>query len=438
MMMMSDGKRDELNERLPQDVLIFHLLPFLCDKRLKDFISLSEVSKSFRALMLSKPTSSMWDIRPFNFCIDGHCRHNCKFIKGTRDTALRVLSLYPMRRIVIHCFTDDMPIILSILSTTGIVKMLSMTLTSQRNSPSLKDLLTSTRYTEGGFSQLSELIVDSSHLTTAAKEGRSELLSIVGSRLTKLSFCSLTSPHIFPVIQTHCPNIVSLRVDKVQDNSGLLQYINPQLTELELRRCDCTFSAQLPFPLLKRLRLSYQFILEEKRLRNVIRYTPCNLVDLTIEIPSTLFDDLIVAITRRLTSLQRLTIEGAHDSGIMSVAAIEALGSKCRQLQYLNLDSPRSIGRLDFEDHIQSFALFSSHYPALSELRLCYSELHSGEEGINVMLLNSPSLRRLVLWERFRWLDAQKRSTMQSLASNWRQLCRVEIVLEDVSSACSR
>jgi hypothetical protein len=175
---------------------------------------------------------------------------------------------------------------------------------------------------------------------------------------------------------------------------------------------------------------------EEKRLWNVIRYTPCNLVDLTIEISSSLFDGLIAAITRRLTSLQRLTIEGAHDTGIMSIAAIDALGSKCRQLQYLNLDSPRSIGRLDFEDYIQSFALFSSHFPTLSELRLCYSESHA--EGIIAMLLSSPSLRRLVLWERFRWLNEQKQSTMQSLASNWRHLCRVEIVLEDVSSACSR
>lgn len=436
MMSNSDGKRDELNERLPQDVLIFHLLPFLCDWRLNDFIALSQVSKSFRALMLSKPTSSMWDIRPFNFCIDGHCCHNCKFIKGTRDSALKVLSTYPMRRIVIHCFTDDVPIILSILSTTGNVTMLSMSLTSKRSSPSLVDLLTSTRYTEGGFSHLTELIVDSSHLMTAAKEGRSKLLSIVGSRLTKLSFCSLASPQIFPVIQTNCPNIVSLRVDRIQDNSELLQYNNPQLTELELRRCHYTFSAQLPFPLLSRLRLSYQFILEEKRLWNVIRYTPCNLVDLTIEIPSSLFDGLIAAITRRLTSLQRLTIEGAHDTGIMSTAAIEALGSKCRQLQYLNLDSPRSIGRLDFEDYIQSFALFSSHFPTLCELRLCYSESHA--EGINAMLLSSPSLRRLVLWERFRWLDEQKQSTMQSLASNWRHLSRVEIVLEDVSNACSR
>lgn len=436
MMSNSDGKRDELNERLPQDVLIFHILPFLCEWSLTDFIALSQVSKSFRALMLSKPTSSMWDIRPFNFCIDGHCCHNCKFIKGTRNTALRVLSTYPMRRIVIHCFTDDVPIILSILSTTGNVKMLSMTLTCKRSSPSLEDLLTSTQYTEGGFSQLSELIVDSSHLTIAAKEGRCKLLSIAGSRLTKLSFCSLSSPQIFPVIQTNCPNIVSLRVDRIQDNSGLLQYTNPQLTELELRRCYYTFSAQLPFPLLNRLRLSYHFTLEEKQLWKVIRYTPSNLVDLTIEIPSTLFDVLIAAITRQLTSLQRLTIEGAHDTGIMSMAAIEALGSKCRQLQYLNLDSPRSIGRLDFEDHIQSFTLFSSHYPSLSELRLCYSESHA--EGIIVMLLSSPSLRRLVLWERFRWLDAQKRSTMLSLASSWRQLCRVEIILEDVSSACSR
>jgi len=435
MMSDFDGK-GELSERLPHDVLIFNILPFLSDWKLHDFIALSQVSKSFRALMLSKPTSDMWDVRPFNFCIDGHCCHNCRFIKGTRDSALRVISTYPMRRVVLHCFTDDVPIILSILSTAGNVTMLSMSLTSKQCSPSLEDLLTSMRYTESGFNQLTEVIVDSSHLTTAAKEGRSKLLDILGGRLTKLSFCSLSSPHIFPVIQTKCPNIVSLRVDRIQDNSGFLQYINPQLTELELRRCYYIFSAQLPFPLLSRLRLSYYFTLEEQQLWNVIKHTPSNLVDLTIEISSTLCDVLIAAITRRLKSLQRLTIEGAHDTGIVSTAAIDALGSKCRQLHYLNFDCPRSIGRLDFEDHVESFALFATHYPVLSELRLCYSESHV--DSIQAMLLSSPSLRRLILWERFRWLDVKKRSTMQSLASNWRQLCRIEIVLEDVSSVCSR
>lgn len=185
-------------DKLPIDVFLHNIMPYIANSENRiDLNNLSKVCKGFRKILFSIETIKYWNMQGFDMCIDDYCPYCPAKKSNNKSSAFKVLSKCPIKSISIHCFIDDIPTCLSILSKVGILEKICLTLTNKSNSPTLDHLLSNMSYTRSGFNQLTELIIHSKFLQVVATAGRSKLLDIVGHQLLRLSFCDLSSSNIF-------------------------------------------------------------------------------------------------------------------------------------------------------------------------------------------------------------------------------------------------
>lgn len=191
---------EQLNhlERIPTFVLIFNIF---CYINIPNLVTLSTTCKKYRELIFSKATINLWNDcklchQPLELCIDGYCPI-CKR-KGSSHSAFSFLAKCPAKSITMHCFINDIPSCLKAIAKVGLIEKLALQLTNQSTSPSLQKLLlssnmiTRSRQHDIGFQNLTELVLDSSHLRHIECSGREMLLEILGKNLRSLSFLRLS------------------------------------------------------------------------------------------------------------------------------------------------------------------------------------------------------------------------------------------------------
>jgi len=287
---------------------------------------------------------------------------------------------------------------------------LDLTLTNIAHSPSLERILSDKKgiieqLPENAFPKLAYLSIDSSHLSHVHLGGRSKLLDILGRNLLKLSFRNLSPDGVFAILQSKCPKLVHLRMDKAHSQNDFEKYSSTHLLHLELCRCPFLLSNSLSiqFPSLKSLRFSPANRLDASQIMSLVERLPINLLELSMEIPSTLANVLVNAVSNALYSLKKLHICGSHETGFISRESLILLGNACRSLQSLQITCAYMVNPLLFNSPSDFTLLESSQlFPCLSSLHLTICDVVLS--GLPGLLAHSTTLQNVTLLCRKNWI----------------------------------
>lgn len=332
-----------------------------------------------------------------------------------------------------HCFITDTPRVLSALSQKGTLRKLSLSLTYRQNSPLLWEVLNETKHSyvidASGFKQLRELVVDSAHLNRVKLRGRAALLDYLGANLEYLSFRNLSPSGVFSILEERCPKLKNLRVDRALTPSDLSTYKHPLLEELELKRCTFIMGP-LRLPALKRLRFSASFRMEPAQVKALVAAMPKQLTHLSIEVPSSMANQLLVLLSRHLPMLEYFTLEGAFESSKISPRAVHYLVRRCSALKSIQIRHAKSVSALSFQS-TECIDVLGQCCPNLSLLRMRYDAIFL--PALHHLLSASNKMETLVLWQRKRWMQAAVWAEMEeNLGELQRSFPNVHIYLEDV------
>ena len=295
------------------------------------------------------------------------------------------------------------------------------------------DRLHDGRVVLSGLGSLTSLTLDASHLTHAKAAGRARLLDFLGRNLQALSFRHLSPSGAFSnIIAPRCPALTYLRVDRAQTEEDLQAFTHPLLEELELRRCQFILSqplSPLRLPALRRLRFSASFRAELPQLRSLVTCLPKSITDLSIEVPSSLANQLIVFIGKMLPSLLHLTLEGSYETDTILPSVVSYLGHKCRLLRSIHIRHAKSVHALSLLNGEAVNAL--RDFPCLSELNIRFDE--DLLPSMRLLLQRSISMRALTLWQRQRWMPPGVWGGMASAVEQLNEeFPLVDVRLEDV------
>jgi hypothetical protein len=383
-------------ERLPDDVLLHFVLPY-CGT-LSDLSTLATLSTHMR-----KRTYSDLDfpVPTLDVCIDTYCPL-CPLHKqnGTSRGAVSLLSSFPIRGLKMHCFVTDVPACLEAIALKRSAVSLELKLSNKSLSCSLESILPE-HLLPANFPRLTELILDSSLLQFVNTAGRVRLLSILGRRLQLLVLSGTSSAGLLPHIAHLCPELRRLRVDRIKSAEEVEAYQSSYLEELDLRRVAFALP-HLHLPALASLRYSSSARLEPAQLEQLISAMP-KVTRLAIEVCSRDAELAIAAVARYLPGLTSLTLEGAHEPGVITADSLRLLGRACLFLEELRVVSLQSVAPLLLaEDALAALV----HLPRLAHLTLPLS----GDlfEALFRLLGDCPRLRSLVLWGRRKWLGVSK------------------------------
>lgn len=137
-----------------------------------------------------------------------------------------------------------------------------------------------------------------------------------------------------------------------------------------------------------------------------------------LQVPSACVNEVLHAISRRLHMARCVAIQGAYETGVLSEAALAALGRQCPFLASLDISSTRSVS--DIAVDAASLPVLAS-FSSLASLRVKYHP--ATVAALPALLLQSDALRcggRVALWERRKWAGPDR----------WRQM---EIDVQDVA-----
>jgi hypothetical protein len=278
--------------------------------------------------------------RSVGMCIDDYCPLcPLKKVKGrqSRDSCMRALKCFPLRRLHIHCFVGDIPLLLQTLSVRKSVCELYVKLTNKSNCAPLHQVLMQypeliAAYEEAtqpkepdqapqfmqaasSFPQklkqpsppsllpeLVSLCLDSSLLQHVNLLGRALLIGLVGKSLISLSLVGHTPYGLFALLAANnnstCPNLLHLRADNVLSEDDFLCYSSNTLQSLSLFRPTFSLST-LPtlstrFPSLRYFRYVPSSILgvgqASRSVSNVLSMSK-SLQKVYMEVPSSLIEE---------------------------------------------------------------------------------------------------------------------------------------------------
>mmetsp|Transcript_21459 Transcript_21459/g.20745 ORF Transcript_21459/g.20745 Transcript_21459/m.20745 type:complete len:507 (-) Transcript_21459:377-1897(-) len=439
-------------------VVLEHILPYFRGEK-KSLSTIAGVSKHFKKILYSSEAEELWNHNksPFAFCIDTYCpiclmkKKKKSTNKGNISAVLGFLQKCPINKVKLHCFITDIPGCLIALSTTRALKSLDLTLTNKSNSPPLEDLLSMSSFFKADmlsykedikskasleseeslvFPELSDLTLDSTHLQHVNLAGRARLLDILGTNLNSLTFSGLSPSHTFSILSSRCPKLKKLRVDRVSVAQDILSYSNIALEELELRRAAFLLYAGClgNFPALKSVKYTPSFRCDSLQMEGVISALPAVLCHLSLEIPSKTCDDVLNAISKRLHIIETLVLQAAYEVASFSPESLLKLGRKCLYLNNFDISGTKSVYDLRFD--VDGFMMLAS-FPSLRRLRVKYDGVII--QCMSNLLIQSESIREIVLWERKKWLPQGKwKNMLKEIEKINMQFKYCKVVLEDV------
>jgi len=117
-------------------------------------------------------------------------------------------------------------------------------------------------------------------------------------------------------------------MDKAHSQSDFERYSCMNLLHLELCRCPFLLSNSLSiqFPALKSLRFSPANRIDGAQIITLVERLPSYLQELSIEVPSSLANVLVTAVSNALYNLKMLHISGSHEIGSISGESLISLG----------------------------------------------------------------------------------------------------------------
>ncbi|RYH15898.1 hypothetical protein EON65_30970 [archaeon] len=423
-----------LDKVIPEQIIVYRILPYVQDRvGLANFAS---VSRKLHNLVVCLECAEFWDKaseKPFQICIDGYCSVcHLSQPRSSLPSAFRLLSKFPLRRILIHCFLTDIPQCLDALAERGVVTGLDISFTNKSNSPPLDVVLQDCHadtLTPYAFTHLRTLSLNSSHLYHVKLPGRARLLEILGSNLTKLEFLNLSPSKVFNIISNRCPQLLQLRVDKAQTLADLASYHSSQLLELEL--CRCMFiPSVLDFPSLRRLKFSAAFRMEDSQVRSVVACIPIQLTELVMEIPSMCADLLLMHISKSLVSLQTLILESSYEEGCISVGALTELGKRCVLLHTFEIYASKSVSRLGFSD-ANAFLVLGCGFVGLKQVELplhCVLDVLGNFEELLSMSTCPP---QIIIKAKRKWISGLWETLLKQFAALNKKFEQRHITLVD-------
>jgi hypothetical protein len=222
-------------------------------------------------------------------------------------------------------------------------------------------------------------------------------------------------------------------VDKMQTLPDFQNYFNDKLEHLELCRCNIVLPhIHKNFPNLKKLRFSSIFRLESVQIIHIISHIPATVTDLCLEVPSSLSNIAINAISECLPNLVHLTIEGSYDNGNIDSQSLKALGEHCKHLESIQILSRKSVNTLGFNSSESFTSLGNNYFSCLKSFKVRFEPLLI--EGLVVLLKKTKSINKITLWERQNWMGEVKwKNIKRYLDSLSCAYPNVTIELEDVS-----
>eukprot|EP01039_Chlorochromonas_danica_P007193 gene7193-7960_t len=409
-----------LGKRVPDALIIDNILPYISDWQ--SLISFSSTSRSFRELVTSSQAAEVWTRchgKRFHLCIDGYCS-TCPFSasRSTFASALRVMERFPMQLLEVHCFLADLPVCLCALAKKSTIASLELSLTNQSSSPPLEKLLQASELSAlplNSFAALRDLSLNSSHLYHVKLPGRARLLDLLGGRLEKLQFLNLSPSGVFSILSLRCPRLRTLRVDKPQTLPDLMAYFNDNLCELHLCRCMFIPEGRLQLNALRKLRFSAAFRMEDCQVKAAVGLAPLSVVDFSLEVPGPLASLAVSHVCKLLPHLQKLTLEGCYEKGVLSTQSLQTLGHRCTRLQSFEIHTSKSVNKLGFESMAAFLSL--SQCQSLRVLRVMLDEtvvVHLQE-----LLQRDSSLETIVIKAKRRWIPCE---AWASLVEHFRQV----------------
>jgi hypothetical protein len=410
-------------------LLTKNILPFLPNKC--TFIRMAATCKTLGVVMASDSAEELWKCVNLTVCIDPACPLCPYKRESSKQAVFSILQKFPISYGTIHCLVLDIPAIIKSVGLRGTMKSLHIALTNKKDTPQLSSLLEGVSIIPDAFKALHALTIDSSNLRTVGLQGRIKILSMVGRQLNNLELIGTCASGIFDSIREYCPNLKHLRVDKVETEGYLSQYDSSVLLSLELRRVGfLPMNLAYMTPALQQLKLTFNCFHGEAQWIAFFGALPRSLKSIELEIPSSLGNLIISLIASTTPQIEEVRLGGSYDSSAISRSSIEELVSKCNRLAAFELGGAFSAFQL-LMDRESILAL--CRRPSLRELTLMYRP--ADIDAISRAMLVSESIRRVVLWERRRWVSPQSIwSDMKARVDEINvQFPAVEIELQDRS-----
>ena len=385
-----------------EEIITHCIFPFVSSKH-----TFSSISKQIRGLVLSEEAACYWKDQPLLLCIDSYCSPTCplKRKRASTNGALSLLCTIPVITVQMHCFITDIKLCLLALSHRGTIQSLHLTVSNRANSPPLVDVIPNSLTSEM-FSNMRELVLDSSHLQQVKPEGRIKLLRLLGKSLTTLSFIGLSPPNPFFMLNQLCPALQHLRVDSIYALEEFSSFENHTITHLELCRANIIVKSHVALSALKIFRYSSNAAHPIEQYHHMIMCLPHNLVELSLEISSADASDILSTVSLHLSHLERFRLEGAYQRGIIGQQALFSFCQHCKTIRFLDIHSI-SVATLSFEEH--AFRNLS-YCPLLSHVRVMFEDVVLADIPVLLERLHqanasrlSPHQMQISLWERSRW-----------------------------------
>ena len=405
---------------LSEELFQFHIVPFCAS--LASLSALAATSRQLRRRCYARLTCPAPTL---DLCIDLYCPL-CPMRKqhGTSRGTVSLIASFPLRRLKMHCFVSDVPACLSALAAKRTVESLELRLTNKSLSCSL-DRILPRGLGPDDFPALRELVLDSSHLQHVNVAGRVRLLSMLGAHLEVLVLSGTSSAGLLHHLSALCPRLRRLRVDRVRSEGEIAGYKSESLAELDVRRVSFVLPP-LRLPMLRRLRYSSSSRLEPVQMEAMVASLP-RVRDLVLEVCSRDADLTVAAICRHLPGLRSLTLEGSYEAGALSAQALQLLGRSC-PITDLCVRSAQSVTPLALGE---GAFLQLAKLPELASAVVPYSD--DIFTDLFAVLSSSPRLRRLIFWERRKWLGTPKWLEIEhTLAVYAASFPAIELRLRDV------
>jgi hypothetical protein len=142
-------------------------------------------------------------------------------------------------------------------------------------------------------------------------------------------------------------------------------------------------------------------------MEGIISALPAVLCHLSLEIPSKTGDDVLNAISKRLHIIETLVLQAAYEVASLSPEFLLKLGRKCLYLNNFDISGTKSVYDLRFD--VDGFMMLAA-FPSLRRLRVKYDGIVI--QCLSNLLIQSESIREIVLWERKKWLPQGKWKSM--------------------------
>ena len=118
---------------------------------------------------------------------------------------------------------------------------------------------------------------------------------------------------------------------------------------------------------------------------------------------------VICAISKKLKIVEKITIQASYGTGLIDAPSLLALGKNCISLKHFEITSMKSVNSITFEP--LAFKTLGT-FLAIESIYVQYET--SVVEDLVDTLKRSLSIRKVILWQRKKWIPANEWLNMEN------------------------